>query len=169
MPAGKLVWKQLKPEDMQVFLSYLDALPEGERPTYGFTGQKASVWQKMGGGTGRVIVLFYPDRVMVSMRGLTGVKEKSRFERPLDEIEDVHVASGPLLSSVAIRFRDGSKAKVANVGHKEAEPLSRFTAEGVAAFDRSRLVPEALTGFFYACNHGLPLPDDLFTRERSIA
>lgn len=170
MPAGKMVWKQLKPEDLEVFLSYLDTLPEEDRPIYGIQGKKASAWEKLGGGTSRIIVLFYPDRAVFSMRGLTGVKEKSRIERPLSDIVDVRVVAGPLLSSVAFTFRDGSKTKLANVAHKEAAPLTRFMAEGEAALDRSRLDPESLTAFFYACNHGLPLPDDLFTREpRDVA
>ena len=165
MPARKLVWKQLKPEDMELFLSHLDSLPEAERPIYGISGKKASLWEKLGGGTKRIIVLFYPDRLVISTRSMVGLTEKARVERPLSDIDDVHVLAGPLMSSVALRFRDGSKTKLANVGHKEAEPLTRYMDEGVSVFARSRLDPEALTAFFYACNIGLPLPEDLFTAE----
>jgi hypothetical protein len=158
----KLHWRKLAPGEMHTFLSYLDAVPDKERPVYGISGDKSSLWQKMGGGTKHIIVLFFPDHVVFSTRSMVTRKELSRRERPLSDITGVNVIAGPMMSGVAFRFNDGSKLKVANLMHKEAEPLTRFMSEGLAAFDRSRLDEESLSYFFYACNIGLPLPDDLF-------
>jgi hypothetical protein len=159
MPARKRVWSKLKPEDMDTFLAFLDALPGNERPVYGLSGVKSSFWQKLGSGGKSVVVLFYSDRVVFS--------RAVRSERPLSDISEIRVVNGPMMSNVEFRFHDGSKTKLANVSHKEAAPASLFTTEGMAAFDRSRLDPETLTHFFYACNVGLPLPRDLFERKQS--
>lgn len=125
-------------------------------------GQKASLWQKLGGGTRHVIVLFFADHMVLSTRGSVRMKEAFREVRPADDLAGIDVTSGPMMSSVTFRFVDGSTMKLANVGHAEVAPLRQLMSEGPSAFDRPRLGPEALTAFFYACNHGLPLPDDLF-------
>jgi len=168
MPAHKTVWSKLKPEDRDRFVAFLDGLPENERPVYGFSGVKSSAWQKLGGGTNRVVVLFFKDRVVFSTRGVVGSKEQARRERPLTEITEIREVSGPMFSSVEFRFSDGSKTKLADVMHRAAAPVSKFMADGLAAFERSQLDAESLTDFFYASNLGLPLPDDLFSRASSV-
>jgi hypothetical protein len=80
-------------------------------------------------------------------------------------IAEIRVFSGPAFSSVEFRFSDKSKTKIANVRHKSAEPMALFTTEGLAAFDRYLQDPKVITDFFYACNHGLPLPAELFEKN----
>ena len=162
MPARtKVHWSRLSDAELERFLSHLDTLPERDRPVYAISGRKSSLWEKMGGGTHQIIVIFYPDRVVISDRGTFSTKEKGRRHLPIEDLKDVKIVSGPLFSSVALRF-ESEKTKLVNVRHQAAEPVGGYESMGLAAFDRSRLTPEAISDFFYACNVALDLPEDLF-------
>lgn len=155
----------LTADEAEWFYSRLDALPETERPLYAFSGRKSSAWQKLGGGASQVLVLFHPDRVVLSTRGMASMKkEKARSEHAVGDLVDVQVTDGPMLSSVTLGFRDGTSVKVADVDHAAAKPLHRYMAQGLAAFDRATLEPKTATTFMLACLLGLPVPKDYFAK-----
>ena len=159
----KVHWSRLSDEEIERFEAHLDSRPEQERPLYAISGRKSSLWEKLGGGTRRIIVLFYRDRVVISDRGMVSTKEKGHKERPIASLEGVKILSGPLFSSVALRFSDGLRTKLVNIRHQAADPVGMYEDTGLAAFDRARLTPEAKSDFFYACNVALDLPENLFT------
>jgi len=144
------------------FFAYLDRLPAKDRPVYGFAGQQPSVWQRLGGGTTYVLVLFFPDHVVLSTRRMSNHRESARTTRLLAEITSIDVAPGPLRSSALIRFVGDKPMKLSGITPAAATPLARFADADVAAFDRADLAPDAVRAFFVACSRGLPLPDGLF-------
>jgi hypothetical protein len=145
------------------FFAYLDRLPAKDRPVFGFPAQRPSLWQRLGGGTTYVLVLFFPDHVVFSKRVMASSRESARTTRLLGEIGSIGVSRGTLASSVTIAFVDAERMRLANVGHAAADALSRFEGAGLAAFERAGLAPDAVRGFFIACSQVLPLPDGLFT------
>lgn len=155
--------RELSDEHRAKFFAYLDRLPAKDRPVYGFSAQKPSVWQRLGGGTTYVLVLFFPDHVVFSTRGMAGARESAREIRLLGEIASITVTRGTLMCRATFTFVDGATLKLASVSHAESGPLSRFGAAGLAAFDRTGLTPAAVSSFFVACSQALPLPDGLFT------
>ena len=54
---ASLVWKRLRPEDLEAFRAYLAALPTAGGPRYGLLGVKASWWTRLGGGARPFVVL----------------------------------------------------------------------------------------------------------------
>ncbi len=163
MTATKQKWSsKLTPENTERFYAFLDGMPEADRPVYAFTGQRSGVWHQLGGGTAHMLVLFYKDRLVVSKRGMGSLKkEKARSDHPLSTIADVRVVNGPVFSSVQFRFADGTKTKIANVDHAAARPLERYMAQGLAAFDRTKLEPATATDFWWACVMTEVAPTDL--------
>jgi hypothetical protein len=153
----------LSAEHRTKFFAYLDRLPPKDRPVYGFSGQRPSAWQFLGGGTAYVQVLFFPDHVVFSTRGMASRKETGREVRLLGEIASIGVDPGTLMSTATVHFVDGSTIRLRNVSRAEGAPLELFDAIGLAAFDRAGLEREAVSAFFVACSQVLPLPDGLFT------
>ena len=144
------------------FFAHLDRLPAKDRPVFGFPAQRPSLWQRLGGGTTYVLVLFFPDHMVFSTRGATNDRESARTTCLLGEIASIDVATGTLACRATIRFVDARPMLLAAVSHSAAELLSRFDAAGLAAFERGALPPDAVRGFFVACSRVLPLPDGLF-------
>jgi predicted RNA-binding Zn-ribbon protein involved in translation (DUF1610 family) len=164
MPVRMVVWTELKPELVEKFLSYLEQIPEDERPVFGVVGSKSSTWQKLGGGNEHDVVLFFRDRVAFTTLSMVKLKVLNQWERALSDITDVRVVSGPRASSVAFQFSDNSKMKVAKIDNYAAKLLSRYMTDGLSAFDSTLQDPKLVTQFFFACNHGLPLPAELFEK-----
>lgn len=82
----KLVWKKLKAADLQKLGQHLDTMPVGERPVYGLVGQKRNEllsWVLVEVNKPHAVI-FTHDRVVLSQRSVTGRKEKSRREYPVD-------------------------------------------------------------------------------------
>jgi hypothetical protein len=153
---------RLSDEHRSRFFAYLDRLPEGDRPVFGFSAQKPSLWQRLGGGTTYLLVLFFPDHVLVSTRAMASARETSRETWLLGEIASISVTDGTLMSTATVRFVDGTTRRLAGLSRAEAAPLSLFDSVGLAAFDRAGLEPAAVASFFVACSRALPLPDGLF-------
>lgn len=145
------------------FFAHLDRLPARDRPVFGFSGQQPSLWQRLGGGTTYLLVLFFPDHVVFSTRGMSHHRESARTTRLLGEIASIRVDRDTLASRVTIRFVDAGTMKLANVARAPAGVLARFDDHGLAAFSRPDLSPEAVRAFFVACSRVLPWPDGLFT------
>lgn len=156
----------MTPEMAKPFFDYLDELPEDERPVFGLIEEESSLWQKLGGGGRRVVVLIYNDRIVFSTRSRGRFKELRRDEFPLSELEEIHVHRGPLLSSVLFRFSNGIEEKLASVPHDIGEHLSDYTDEGLDAFDRSKLHPLAIYSLFAACDQLLSLPKGLLKQKK---
>lgn len=147
------------------FFAHLDRLPAKDRPVFGFPAQKPSLWQRLGGGTTYLLVLFFPDHVVFSTRTMSSNRESARTTYLLGEITSISVAAGTLASSAIIHLVDGKTLRLANVRPGVADALGRFDAEGLAAFNRADLAPDAVRAFFVACSRALPLPDGLFLDE----
>jgi len=145
------------------FFAYLDRLPAKDRPVFGFSAQKPSLWQRLGGGTRYLLVLFFPDHVVFSTRALASGREVAREIRLLGEVASIGVTTGTHMCRATFRFVDGKALELGNVSKAEAGPLSLFGPAGLAAFDRDGLEPAAVRSFFVACSQALPLPDGLFT------
>jgi hypothetical protein len=152
----------LSDEHRAKFFAYLDRLPPKDRPVYGFSGQRRSVGQLLGGGTTYVQVLFFADHVVFSTRRMASGKETRREVRLLAEIASIGLSEGTLRSTATFHFVDGAAMRLANVSRAEARPLELFDVLGVAAFDRAGLERDAVRAFFVACSQALPLPDGLF-------
>lgn len=144
------------------FFAHLDRLAAKDRPVYGFVGQQPSLWQRLGGGTTYVLVLFFPDHVVFSTRRMASNRETGRSTRLLAEIDSISVSGGPLRATAALSLVGGKPVRLANLSLAAAEPLSRFDDAGLAAFRRDQLSPAAVRDFFVACSRVLPLPDGLF-------
>lgn len=157
----KMVWKQLKPDDLEVVTDALAAMPDAERPLYGFTGVKTSLWSQIGGGAKPFVVLFTPDRIVFSKRSVTGTKEAERREFAHGDLTEVSVRNGPLLDSALFRFADGFKVRVGNIPHTQIDPVTRFRREGPGAFEWSRLSPVQKTNCYYTFTTMGVLPRDL--------
>jgi hypothetical protein len=145
------------------FFAHLDRLAAKNRPVYGFAGQQPSLWQRLGGGTSYVLVVFFPDHVVLSTRRMSSHRETSRSTRLLAEIASISVSAGLLRSTVVLGLVGGAEIILANVSPAAAEPLARFDDAGLAAFSRDSLTPGAVSAFFVACSRTLPLPGGLFT------
>lgn len=144
------------------FFAHLDRLPAKDRPVFGFAAQKPSLWQRLGGGTSYLLVLFFPDHVVVSTRKMASHRESARTTYLLGEIATISVTAGTLVSRATIRLVEGKTLRLANVSHAVAAVLARFDDAGLAAFNRAELAPDAVRAFFVACSRALPLPDGLF-------
>src|SRR3954454_6357669 len=90
------------------FFAYLDRLPAKDRPVFGFSAQRPSLWQRLGGGTKYLLVLFFPDPVVFSTRVLSSGREVGRDVRLLAEIGSIEVEAGPLMCRATVRFVDGA-------------------------------------------------------------
>lgn len=142
---------RLSEEQREQFFAYLDAKPEHERPVFAFMGRKSGLWHQMGGGTAQMLVAVYPHWIVFSTRGLASAKkEKGRVQKPLEELTEVKVLSGPLFASVQFRFKDGTKTKIANVNHAAANRMAEYQRNQLRAFERSRLDEKALSDFWFA-------------------
>ena len=155
--------RRFSDEHRAKFFAHLDSLPAKDRPVFAFSGQKPSLTQWLGGGTRYVVVVLFPDHVVLSTRDLTSTREIGRESRLLGEVESVTVTPGTLMARATLRFVGGATLTLANVSRAEAEPLARFDTAGLAAFDRSALAPDTVAAFFVACSQALSLPDGLFS------
>jgi len=155
--------RELSAEHRAKFFGYLDQLPAKDRPVFGFSAQKRSLWARLGGGTTYVLVVFFPDHVVFSTRAMASGKESARETRLLGEVASITVTPETLMCRATITFVDGDTLKLANVSRAESGPLSQFGSAGLAAFDRAVLAPAAVASFFVACSQVLPLPDGLFS------
>lgn len=155
----------LDDERRRRFLAYLDRLPADDRPVFGFPARTRSRWQWVGGGPTYVLVLLFPDHVVVSTRRGSSGSEKARRTSLLAEISSITVTPGPLRAKVLVRFVGGGRLRLSGVDRAAAEVLARFDDLGPAAFDRTVLGPDALAPFFVACSRVLPLPDGLFADQ----
>lgn len=153
--------RRLSDEHRSRFFAYLDRLPPKDRPVFAFSGQRLSLTQRLGGGTRYVLVVLFPDHVVFSTRNLASTREISRESRLIAEIESIAVTAGTLMSRVTFQFVGGGRAEFVNVSHAEAGPLLRFDTEGLAAFERAGLEPDAVAAFFVACSQALGLPAGL--------
>lgn len=161
--------RELTPQEYEEFSAYLDTLEDSERPLYGLTGVRSSLRRKLvGGGAHWMIVLIFADRIVFSTRGMGSLtKESGRVTVPLTDLVSVTATDGLSKSRVKFDFKDGSKVELDSVKKDSAGVMSRFSREGVAAFDPSGLNPNALTDFWQACSHtvtpsadaGQPAPD----------
>ena len=145
------------------FFAFLDRLAAKDRPIYGFSAQRPSLFQLLGGGTAYVVVLFFPDHVLFSTRRMASDRETARTTRLLAEIVGIEVTPGQLRSTALIRFVDDKPMKLSNIPPAVAAPLARFRDKDLAAFERADLTRDAVRAFFVACSRALPLPDGLFT------
>ncbi len=145
----KRVWKELKPEDLATVQGYLDGLPQEQRPLYGLTGIKTSLWSRLGGGAMPYVVLFTRDRIVLSKRSVGGQKERERREYTIGDLTGVTPRHGPLLDSALFRFADGFTVRVGNIPHTQIEPVVRFLHEGLDAFDPGRLTSVQRTNCYY--------------------
>lgn len=155
--------RRFSAEHRAKFLTHLDRLPAKDRPVFGFAAQSPSLWQRLGGGTTYLLVVFFPDHVVFSTRRMSSDRESSRTIRLLGEIASIGVTPGTLASRATIRFVDGETMRLSHVDKAAADALARFDTAGLAAFERAGLAPDAVRGFFVACSRVLPLPDGLFT------
>lgn len=148
---------KLSDQERDQFFAYLDSLPEDERPIYAFLGRKSGLWHQLGGGTAQMLVLVYEDRMVISTRGMANAKkEKRRVEKAVSDVTEVHVITGPLFSSVQFKFNDGTKTKIANVGHGAGRAMESFGNHRLLGLDRDRLDRGSISEFWYACVMALP-------------
>jgi hypothetical protein len=154
--------RELTPQEYEEFSAYLYTLEERERPLYGLTGVKSSLRRKLvGGGAHWMIVLIFRDRIVFSTRGMGSLtKESRRVTVPLSDLTSVTANDGLSRSRVKFDFRDGSKVELDSVKKDSAGVMSRFSREGIAAFDPSGLNPNALTDFWQACSHTVISSDE---------
>lgn len=145
-----MVWKRLRPEDLEAFRAYLAALPAAGGPRYGLLGVKASWWTRMGGGARPFVVLLAGGRVALSKRSFRTHRGVSRHHYPLTDLEAVKVRRGPLLESVRLTFADGYSLRVGGLPRRQSLPLERYLAGDVDALSPARLSPEQLTNFCQA-------------------
>jgi len=157
----KRVWKALKPDDMAAVTGYLAGLADDERPLYGVTGIKTSFWSRIGGGAKLLIVLFMPDRIILSKRNITGVKETWSVEHALTDLVDLRPRRGPMFDSALFSFADGFKIRVGNIPHTQTAPIVRFMDEGSGAFGWDRLTDVQRTNCYYTFTMMKILPRDL--------
>ncbi len=158
---AKLVWKELKPDDMAVVTDYLVGLPEAERPLYGLQGIKTTLWSQLGGGGATWVVLFMPDRIVLSKRSKFGNKDKGTVEHPLSDLMDLSVRDGPMFDSALFTFKSGFKMRVGNIPNTQIEPVKRFLEIGVEAFEWSGLTNVQRTNACVAFSMMGILPPDL--------
>jgi hypothetical protein len=144
------------------FFAFLDQLPAKDRPVYGFSAQRSSLTQRLGGGAAYVVVLFFPDHALFSTRRMANDRETRRTTRLLGEISAIEVTGDPLRSTAVVRLVGDKPMKLTNIPPPVAAPLAWFRDKGLAAFDRSTLPRDAVRAFFVACSRALPLPDGLF-------
>ena len=145
------------------FFAFLDRLAPKDRPVYGFSAQRPSLFQRLGGGTAYVVVLLFPDHVLFSTRRMASDRESARAARLLAEIVAIEVAAGPLRSTALVKFVADKPMRLSNIPPAVAAPLARFRDDGLAAFERAELTPDAVRAFFVACSRALPMPDGLFS------
>lgn len=157
----KRVWKELKPDDLQVLTDFLATMPEEDRPLYGITGIKTSLWSQIGGGANSFVALFLPETIVFSKRSLGGIREKTRDELPLAGLIDVSVRRGPMLDSARFTFANGFKVRVGNILHHQITPVTRLPSEGVAALDWANLSAAQKTNCYFTFAMMGLLPRDL--------
>ena len=157
----KHVWKELKDDDMAVVTDRLSEIPEAQRPLYGITGIKTSLWSQIGGGAKPYIVVFMPDRIIISRRNLTGKKHVSGNEHPLGDLVDVSVRNGPMFDSAKFTFSDGFSTRVGNIPNGQIDPVLRFLEQGPSAFDWASLNQTQRTNCYFTFTSMGYLPADL--------
>lgn len=145
-----LVWKHLRPEDLEAFRAYLAALPAAGGPRYGLLGVKASWWTRLGGGARPFVVLLAGGRLALSKRSFWRHREVSRCQYPRADLVSLKVRRGPLLESVRLTFTDGFRPRVGGLPRRHSRPLELYLGGETAALDPARLTPEQLTNFCQA-------------------
>ena len=157
----KRVWKELKPDDLQVLTDFLSTMPEEDRPLYGITGIKTSLWSQLGGGANQFVALFLPKTIVFSKRTIGGIGEKKRHESPLDELTEVSVRKGPMLDSAKFVFTSGFQVRVGNILHGQITPVTRILDEGIGALEWDGLSAAQKTNCYFTFTTMGLLPRDL--------
>jgi len=147
---ASLVWKRLRPEDLEGFRAYLAALPTAGGPRYGLLGVKASWWTRMGGGARPFVVLLAGGHLALSKRSFRGRRGASRHQYRLSDLRAMKVRRGPLLESVRFTFADGYSLRVGGLPRHQTRPLERYLGGEADALDPENLTPEQLTNFYQA-------------------
>jgi hypothetical protein len=145
-----MVWKRLRPEDLEAFRAYLAALPVSGGPRYGLLGVKASWWTRVGGAARPFVVLLAGGRLALSKRTFRTHRGRARHQYPLTDLKAVKVRRGPLLESMRLTFADGYSLRVGALPRRQSAPLERYLAGEADALDPARLSPEQLTNFCQA-------------------
>jgi hypothetical protein len=145
-----MVWKQLRPEDLEAFRAHLDGLPRAGGPRYGLLGVKASWWTRLGGGARPFVVLLAGGWIALSKRSFRGRRDLTRDRYPFGDLKRMKVRRGLLLESVRLIFADGYSLRVGGLPRRQSRPLERYLAGEADALDPSRLTPEQLTNFCQA-------------------
>ncbi len=147
---ARLVWKRLRPEDLDAFRAHLEGLPPAGGPRYGWLGVKASWWTRLGGGARPFVVLLAGGRIALSKRSFRRHRSVTRDQYRLGDLEKMKVRRGLLLERVRLTFADGYCLRVGGLPRRQSLPLERFLAGEADALDPSRLTPEQLTNFCQA-------------------
>lgn len=147
---ARLVWKRLRPEDLEAFRAHLAALPAAGGPRYGLLGVKTSWWTRLGGAARPFVVLLAGGRLALSKRSFRRHRGVSRHQYPLADLKGVKVRRGPLLESVRLTFADGYALRVGALPRRQSLPLERYLAGEAGALDLARLSPVQLTNFCQA-------------------
>jgi hypothetical protein len=164
----KMVWKQLRPDDLSAFREHLATLPAEERPVYGLLGVKAWWWARLGGWARPFVVLIRGERIILYQRAFRGRRPVSRREYRVADLQGVSVRRGPLLESARLSFADGYSVRVGSLPRRQSDPVERFLQDAAAVLDPSRLTPEQLTNTCLACEAMGLLPQGLLKgRPRS--
>jgi hypothetical protein len=145
-----MVWKRLRPEDLEAFRAYLEALPRAGGPRYGLLGVKASWWTRLGGGARPFVVLVAGERIALTKRSFRGHRDVTHDRYPLGDLKRMKARRGLLLESVRLTFADGYSLRVGGLPRRQSRPLERYLAGEADALDPSRLTPEQLTNFCQA-------------------
>jgi hypothetical protein len=145
-----MVWKRLRPEDLEAFRAYLEGLPREGRPRYGLLGVKASWWTRLGGGARPFVVLLAGERIALTKRSFRGHRDITRDQYPLGDLKGMKVRRGLLLESVRLTFADGYSLRLGGLPRRQSRPLERYLAGETDALEPSRLTPEQLTNFYQA-------------------
>lgn len=148
----KLVWKRLRPRDLEAFLRHLDAMPQAERPIYGLVGKKKIKFLHwVFAAASKLYALYFTqDRVVLSQRNVGGSRERRRIEYPIGDLVAVRVTKGPVWHTIRLEFRDGFTIKLANITRGQCDPIARVPVGGAAALARERLTVEQLTNCYFA-------------------
>lgn len=147
---ARMVWKRLRPEDLEAFRLYLEGLPRAGGPRYGLLGVKASWWTRLGGGARPFVVLLAGGWIALSKRSFRGHRDITRDRYPRGDLKRMKVRRGLLLESVRLTFADGYSLRVGGLPRRQSRPLERYLAGEADALDPSRLTPEQLTNFCQA-------------------
>jgi hypothetical protein len=158
----KLVWKRLRPRDLEAFLHHLDAMPPADRPLYGLVGKKKTpVLHWIFAAASKLYALYFTnDRIVLSQRNVGGSREKRRIEYAIGDLVGVRITRG-VWHSIRLEFRDGFTIKLGTITRGQCDPVAHVPDEGISAFARDRLSVEQLTNCYFAYAFARLTPKDV--------